>query len=163
MNIDVLAERLRSIGWMTSLKNRPSFALPVGLQRRYPNLPPALVDFLSHVASCIDEKETSWFLCESDYDGKSDSAFRWNEWECISLEAATGDPALVSKITSFWDHHFPFILSVGSGYAYRAVCLDRELFGKVVEGAEPEFEEATVIANSFEDFISDMLEFKNHA
>src|SRR6185369_17380775 len=98
------------------------FRLPATIAARYPRLPNPLVEFLSGLARCVDSSQTTWFLCQCDYEGKSDSAFRWNEWEQLSLDAARGDGGYISAICAFWDSHFPFLFSVHSGYAYHAVC-----------------------------------------
>ena len=49
------------------------------------------------------------------------------------------------------------MLSVHSGYAFYAVRTSPDRFGEVVEGYEPIFEEALVVAESFTDFITRFL------
>ena len=67
--------------------------------------------------------ETGWFLCIDDFNGTSDSAYTWNEFEQISLQAAedSHDEEWKRSIIQFWDDHLPIFLSVRSGYAYYAI------------------------------------------
>jgi hypothetical protein len=39
-------------------------------------------------------------------------AVRWDEWERQSLDAAGEDDEWRARIRSFWDTHFPILLSV---------------------------------------------------
>ena len=98
---------------------------------------------------CANKAETAWFLCQPDYDGTSDSAYRWNEFELQSLEAAEGDDDWRREITRFWDRHFPIFLSVKAGYSFLALRLTEPDYGAVVYGHEPEYEEVDVICPSF--------------
>jgi Uma2 family endonuclease len=59
------------------------------------------------VDHCANKDETAWFLCENDFNGVSDSAYRWNEFETQSLEAAEGDELWKTQILDFWRYHFP--------------------------------------------------------
>jgi hypothetical protein len=75
----------------------------------------------------------------------------------MSLEAAGDDADCAAEVRAFWDAHLPFLLSVRDGYAYFAVCTAADGFGRIVAGREPEFEEATVVADSFEQFLASLL------
>ena len=86
--------------------------------------------------------------------GQTDSAFRWNEWELLSLEAAGDDAAWRAEILAFWDAHLPIVLSVAEGYAYYALSLPD---GAVIQGSEPEFEDCRTAAPSFRDFMGQVL------
>lgn len=149
--------QLRHQGWTVEEQPGHQFRLPAAVAARYPRLPDALVGFLSGLTHCVDRSETTWFLCQGDYDGSNDVAYRWDEWERCSLDAANGDARLMSRIRAFWDIHFPFLFSVQAGYAYHAVCTAGDRFGQVVAGREPEFEEVSVVADSFECFITDFI------
>ena len=158
MNRTEAISRLREIGWTVKEKNGHAFRLPAVIMSRYPKLPLSLVDFLSGLVICADNSKTSWFLCQSDYDGTSNSAFRWDEWEQLSLKAAYGDVKWIKETRVFWDCHFPFLFSVHSGYAFRAICITGDQFGQVVEGHEPEFEEVWFVADSFEAFLPKFID-----
>jgi hypothetical protein len=154
MNRAAIITHLREQGWTVEAQEGQSFRLPATIAARYPRLPDSLVEFLSGLKQCADASKTTWFLCQSDYEGTSGSAFRWDEWERLSLDAARGDAGYISEIRAFWDSHFPVLFSVHSGYAFHAVCTASGRFGQVVEGHEPEFEEVLPIADSFESFIT---------
>ena len=90
-----------------------------------------------------------WFLCEDDYNQTTDSAFRWNEFEVQSLEAAGTDEHLKSRIVKFWDQHLPIALSVKSQYAFLCIVLTPQDFGAIVCGHEPEYEDVEKVCGSF--------------
>jgi hypothetical protein len=163
MDTDELIQKLRSAGWSAVVKHEPSFILPAAVKARYPRLPSDLVRFLSMFSSCVATDETSWFLCDAEFSGSSGSAFTWDEWERLSLGVVGDDSASRSEITEFWDRHFPFLLSVRSGYSYFAVCVDSDRFGRIVEGLEPAFEEASPVADSFDLFLTRLLDSKKNA
>ncbi len=92
-----------------------------------------------------DADDKTWVLTSRDFSSTTDAAFAWNEWERQSLEAAAGDPVLEALIVAFWNDHCPVMMSVRSGYAYLAIEKGTLL---IVEGDEPELEEARVVASS---------------
>ncbi|HZZ80014.1 MAG TPA: hypothetical protein VFE62_15955 [Gemmataceae bacterium] len=149
-----LIDRLRKSGWEVVTRPDRALRLPPEISARHSKLPAALTKFLGSVDSCINETQTAWFLCEADYAGTSGAAFRWDEWEQLSLNAAGDDGRFAAKVRAFWDAHLPFLLSVRDGYAYFAIRTAADGFGRIVRGCEPEFEEASQIANSFEEFLS---------
>ncbi len=154
MNRTPFIQQLRKQGWTVEERAEPAFRLPPVIAARYPRLPDSLVVFLSGLSLCADATQTTWFLCQQDYDGTSGSAFSWDVWEQLSLRAADGKPEWIAEIRSFWDSHFPFMFSVHSGYTFYAVCTAKDGFGRIVEGCEPEFEEVTEVAGSFDEFLS---------
>lgn len=105
---------------------------------------------LDGVESAVNPEETAWLLCAGDYAAQGDGAFRWDEWERLSLESAAGDPAWEAEIRRFWDRRLPITLSVGDGYAYYALSTED---GAVVYGREPEFEECGAVAASPAEFL----------
>jgi hypothetical protein len=131
------------------VKKTSPLQLPAVLTSRHRRLPPDYVRLLSLVDKCTNKSETAWFVCERDYDGTSDSAYRWNEFEVQALEGAKGDEAWKREITSFWDVHLPILLSVRSGYSFLALRLTSQQFGAVVFGREPEYEEVDLVCGSF--------------
>lgn len=68
----------------------------------------------------------------------------------MSLEAAEGDKNLENKVRLFWNAHLPIMMSVGGCYEYYAIHLTN---GNIVHGSEPEFEESSIVAESFADFL----------
>ncbi|MGG4774743.1 hypothetical protein ACLO87_08940 [Paenalcaligenes sp. Me52] len=147
---------LTRLGWAIEERHAQQFQLPKEISARHPQLPTALLHFLGSLVSCVNHAETAWFLCEADFHNTDASTFRWNEWELISLESAGDDCVLRSAVVSFWDRHFPFMLSVSDGYGYYAIDTSVEHFGRVVMGLEPEFEKVDVVAESFEQFLAQL-------
>jgi hypothetical protein len=154
MDKAAIVRELKGRGWCVQEHLGSTFQLPPAIAARHPRLPESLVEFLSGLLACEDSTETRWFLCQCDYEGKSSSAFSWDEWEKLSLSAANGNPKEVAKVRAFWDCHFPFMLSVGSGYAFYAVCTMPDKWGWIVEGYGPDFEEVVPVAKSFEEFLT---------
>lgn len=143
-------DRLKDLGWLVTTGPIRQ-TLPQDVLDRYDRIPSDLLAAIVSTEVAVSPDEKAWFLCHGDYAGASDAAFRWNEWEQQSLEAASGDSDWESQIRGFWDAHFPFLLSVKSGYAYYAI---RMIDGAVVAAEEPEFEEVTQVAANFADFMS---------
>ena len=121
----------------------------------YENLPVVFLEFLQKYKSVTSEDETGFFLCVDEYSGESSLAFKWNEFELMSLEAAEGDEDWTKDIKSWWKPKLPFFMSVVGEYLYYAI--DTEDGGTILSGYEPEFEEADKVADSFEDFMSKVL------
>ncbi|MEV4667786.1 hypothetical protein [Microbacterium sp. LWO12-1.2] len=107
-----------------------------------------VIHWVSSFSLLSSSDETVWFLSRDDYSAGAEGAFAWNEWEQLSIQAATTDDE-ADAVSRFWKHHVPVLLSVRDGYEYLAVRDD----GAVVHGAEPEFEEAVVVFSQFEDLL----------
>jgi len=145
--------RAEENGWRVETFFQKAVALPEDVIERY-TVPKEYSEFLSNVKLCSNPSDTKWFLCADDYGQKSEDEFRWNEFEIISLEAAGDDAELKASIRAFWDVHFPFFMSVESGYEYYAIDI-RDC--SVVFGSEPEFEDVVTVARSFEEFLEGMF------
>lgn len=140
---------MKEQGWIVEFNEKQENCLPQVIEGRYINVPQQWLDFISTVKSLINDDETTWFLCKDDFNVQKEHAFRWNEWEIISLESAENDIEWESEIKEFWNIHLPIIMSVKGGYSYYAISMEN---GSVVYGSEPEFEECKIVANSFEKF-----------
>jgi hypothetical protein len=146
----------KKTGWDISASESPDFHLPPAIDRRYPDLPAGYLRFLKKVSRLIAPDQKAWFLTLADFAGTSDSSFRWNEWELMSIEAAADNKKWVSAITSFWNHHFPIYVSVRNGYSFFAVNA-AENHGAVFSGSEPEFEEVEKVSDSFLEFLDKFI------
>jgi hypothetical protein len=145
---------LEKKGWNIRRSPAAEPLLPPPLRARYPRLPADLIGFLEVLESCVNSEENVWLLCPGDYrTDPGPEAFRWNEFELMSLEARD-DPEKQKEIRRFWDLHFPFMLAVHSDYDYLAVSLAPETYGQIVHGCGPEFEEISTVAASFAAFLS---------
>ncbi|WP_145414242.1 SMI1/KNR4 family protein [Paenibacillus xylanexedens] len=145
-----------SNGWIVTLKSESDLDLDHRLITRYTNIPAEYRAFLSAVNQCMTPSEQTWFLCEADYNNRSDSEFHWNEYELISLDAAMDDEAWRSEITSWWDQYLPIMMSVRDGYSFYAIDLSNET-GAVVYGEEPEFEEVNKVADNLHQFLQRIM------
>ncbi|NMM62436.1 SMI1/KNR4 family protein [Clostridium sp. P21] len=122
------------------------------VRERYKAIPYEYFEFLKQVKQCISFSEKSWFLCEEEYNGKSDIALKWNEFEILSLEAAEDDREWKSEIENWWNRYFPILISVDNEYSFYAIDMESEN-GTIVYGCEPEFEEVDVVADNFMEFL----------
>ena len=143
-------------GWTVVARPKHRFALPSDLANRYRTLPDEVLAILSGIDCCIAPDEKAWLNCQPEFDGTSDSEFKWNEFECMSLEAAEGDKDFEREIRAFWDSHIPVYMSVRDGYSYVAVCTKGDSVGKLFEGCEPEFEVAIQIADKLTEFLANL-------
>ena len=144
---------MRSQGW--KLEIRPNPPLPKWITDRYRSFPDLWLQFIGTVSELFSGGETTWFLCAEDYDSRLDHAWRWNEWEMLSLKSAEADKAWSDEIKAFWDNHLPIVLSLEDGYSYYAISMED---GSVVYGSEPEFEECRVVASSFAEFLEYIMD-----
>lgn len=153
-----MLQRLIAAKWEVEGAEGARAELPDVVVNRYPKLPSDYLRFLSSMEACVHPAENSWFLGMRDFDGRSASAFSWDDFERQSMEAAEGDETWQEEIRSYWDEVLPVALSVRSGYSYLGVRVGLIDFGAVVLGREPDFEEAVVIAPSFPDLCHAVIE-----
>lgn len=137
--------------WTIERRRLPGPLLPDHLARQFPGLPKDLVEFLGHLELCRNAPETAWLLTAQDYSGSVRGNFRWDEFKQMALESAVGSE--VEEIEEFWSRHFPFALSTHSDYDYLAVQISEAGAGPIVHGFAPFWEEPSVIATSFSDFM----------
>ncbi|MCI9510780.1 MAG: SMI1/KNR4 family protein [Oscillibacter sp.] len=148
-------ECLQSRGWKIERYEGAAPGVPETLRKRYPASERWLA-WIGGVKSAVNGDEATWLLCAEDYAGQGGAAFRWNEWELLSLASADGDPAWEAEIRRFWDAHLPIIMSVADGrYSYYALSAAD---GAVVSGGEPEFEVCETAAASLEAFLEKITE-----
>ncbi len=126
----------------------PGHPLPAVIACRYPALDGRVWGVLGQVRRCARTDDSSWLLGADDYTSTS-SAFRWNEYEEMALDAAISD-ADRSAIRSFWDAHLPFLLAVHSDYDYLAI---RVADGAIVHGFAPEWEQPEIVAANFDELV----------
>jgi len=142
-----LLDTLQQQGWTIDKPSRP-WTIPVPIRTRYDWVPSQVISLLCSISRASAPDERAWLVTGADFNGQSIAAFRWNEWEHLSLGAAKadGDRAWMLEIEAFWDDHFPISTSVRGGYAFLAI--ERDSLN-VVMGREPEFEETELVAESF--------------
>ena len=140
---DPSIERLLRKGWKYVASPNAVLRLP----SRYASVSEELLGFLASFEVLCSEDETQWFVSTADYHRRVEG-FNWDAFERISLEAAEGDSDWQQKITCFWTSHLPVFMRVGGQYAYAAYCCAGPNAGRYVSGAEPEFEETSVIGRT---------------
>lgn len=145
------SERLRSLGWSCSWRSQPT-ELPPEIKARYPWLPADYLAFVQSLDECFSADEQTWMLAPADFDIRLHQAWRHDEWEQLSLEAADEDAQMIAHIRRFWDDHIPICLSLVGGYSYYALRVG-DKSGIVVSGHEPEFEDCSEVASSFTQFL----------
>lgn len=126
--------------------------LPDHIKERY-IIPETWYDFIAKFRLCQNRDFTKWFLTPLDYKNDRNEGFRWNEYEMQSLEWCDGD----AQIIAFWNTHLPIFRSVEGEYSYYAIDTAN---GNVVYGCEPEYEDATIVADDFNAFIGQIISGK---
>jgi hypothetical protein len=152
-NIKEFLEWSKINSWDITDNKNHTVCLCDEVKGRYMPIPYGYLEFLKEIKQCISPSEKSWFLCEDEYNGKSDIAFKWDEFEILSLEAAEDDTEWKSDIQKWWDRYFPILMSVNNGYSFYAIDMQSEK-GTIVYGSEPEFEEIDIIADNFMEFLA---------
>lgn len=112
--------------------------------------------FIGSFKTCSNNQDNIWFLSADDYRQETDNEFAWNEFENQSREYAVEEE--LYRIDLFWKSHLPFLMSVKNGYTYVAVGISELNKGKIFLGTEPEYEEVTLIADTFEEFKAAYIE-----
>lgn len=142
------------------IERHDSFNLPDYILRRFSHIPKDYLDFLSKIKSCINKTDTVWFLCRRDFLNPPKEGFRWNEFEIMSLEEAGSLNDWKFQIRGFWDYHFPIVMSVGGvNYKYYAIDLTNNK-DTVVFGQFPNFNNPSIVASDFIDFLEKIMEDK---
>lgn len=144
-----MIEALKNIGFVVTERLERK-ELSSDLQNRYSELPAEYQEFLQRFQTITNESDNVWFNSIEDFNGESDSGFRWNEFELMGLETLEDDEESCDMIRQFWDNHIPILMSVKDGYRYLSIDLSPENYGKIYYGVEPEFEEsAELVCDSF--------------
>ncbi|GKU77212.1 SMI1/KNR4 family protein [Paenibacillus sp. L3-i20] len=143
-------------GWDIVEKSSLQFNLDHSIISRYKEIPHDYLDFLSRIEKCVAPNEMTWFICENEFNNRSDIAFKWNEYELLSLEAAMDDDSWRAEITTWWNNYMPIVMSVDGGYSFYAIDVTNDK-GAIVRGYEPEFEEVEKVSNTLEEFFDLMM------
>jgi len=149
-------ESLRALarrGWIVQLGEAREL-LNAEQRRRYRALPQSVDAFLAVLRECHSPGNDAWFFGPDHYACEDPHKIRWDECERISLDAFADDPLATRQIQRFWDGHFPFMMASHSDYDYLAIQMGADSApSAVVHGFAPEFEDAEVIAPSFDAFL----------
>jgi hypothetical protein len=145
-------KNLEAGGFIVIRRETPK-ELPAELLKRYENIPFEYLTFLKQFEQITNKGDTAWFNSIEDFNGETDTDFKWNDFELQSLDALADDEEEVENIKNFWNNHIPILMSV-TEYEYLAVCLESDKYGEIVHGVEPEFEETTKVCDNFEQLMT---------
>ena len=105
-----MIEALKNIGFVVTERLERK-ELSSDLQNRYSELPADYQEFLQRFQTITNESDNVWFNSIEDFNGESDSGFRWNEFELMGLEALADDKESCDMIRLFWDSHIPILIN----------------------------------------------------
>ena len=144
-----MIEALKNRGFVVQERTETN-ELSSDFLQRYNNQPADYLKFLDKFQLITNKDDNAWFNSIEDFNGESDSEFRWNEYEMMSLEALEDDEEACNEVRSFWNTHIPIAMAVEGEYQYLCIDLSPENYGKIYYGLEPEFEDsADFLCNSF--------------
>ena len=147
---------LKKNEWQVELNSSKYDYMKNEILNKYNHIPRSFITILEEFHCISSKDDTTWFICGEDYLEESDNAFKWNEFERMSLEAAEGDEVWEKHIKDWWSDKLPFIMSVNGIYSYYALDFGNNS-GSIIMGEEPEFEEASVVAENFDDFLEKLV------
>lgn len=144
-----MIEALRNRGFVVQ-ERKEANELSSDFLQRYNNLPTDYLKFLNEFQLITNKDDNAWFNSIEDFNGESDSGFRWNEYEMMSLKALGDDEEACNETRNFWNIHIPIAMVVEGEYQYLCIDLSPENYGKIYYGLEPEFEDsADYLCSSF--------------
>ncbi len=147
-----IVDKLRNVGfcvdeYLESSKREISNNL-------YNIIPKDYLEFLKSFESIHNPEETVWFNSINDFNEKSNSDFKWNEFENLSREWSEDDEEELKIIDKFWNEHIPILMSVKNQYEFLAINITKSNYGKIFHGKEPEFENVSEYCKDFNELIS---------
>ncbi|MGR8932876.1 MAG: SMI1/KNR4 family protein [Gammaproteobacteria bacterium] len=155
--MDKLLTLLQRRGWKIERKPQLTPLFPEDFDFPYSSLPQSLIEFLDRFNVFQNSEKNIWFLTGKDYYHEDTDGFRWNEYKFMELDESES-PEEAAEIEHFWLSHFPFALAVHSGDDYLAVNTHGLEAGAIVHGYAPFWQEPSIIAASFEEFLQKYLE-----
>lgn len=156
MELSLFGEWAEKNGWRSEPPSRNFSVSEHPVLSRYQGLGEIAqyIAFLNSFSRLESKDECVWFLFPDDFKTENDTnEFAWNEFERISAEASFDDREAAS-VREWWSRHLPILLSVRNGYSFYAIDIDTQ---NIVYGFEPEFEETSIAANSFEEFLKKII------
>lgn len=155
MVFDELMDALAQNGWQ--IRRRDEICPPQSefLGGRFKNLSEDFYRFVCSFETLHDAADAVWFVSARDYasSGADEAEFHYGDFEKDSLECAAND-AQRDVVSAFWSRCLPFLFSVRGERCFAGILTQGADAGKIVFGAEPIYEDALLIAQSFEEFIA---------
>lgn len=103
-----MIEALRNRGFVVQERTEAN-ELSSDFLQRYNNLPTDYLKFLNEFQLITNKDNNAWFNSIEDFNGESDSGFRWDEYEMMSLEALGDDEEACNEICNFGIYIFPLL------------------------------------------------------
>ncbi|TBM24738.1 hypothetical protein [Hafnia paralvei] len=151
---------LTQFGWVckkAKIKNTLT-DLPEPQRIKTSKLPESLINLMISYELVTNKKDTAWFITNDILRApQNENSFSWNEFEKESLKAAMSQDE-ATKVNDFWSNHFCFIMSVKSGYMHISIIIRGDKKGQIVWGGEPEYEDTIILAQSYDEFCSILVE-----
>ena len=155
MIFDELIDALAQNGWQ--IRRRDEICPPQNefLDGRFKNLSEDFYRFVCYFEILSDAADAVWFVSARDYasSGADEAEVCYEDFEKDSLECAAND-AQRAAVSAFWSGCLPFLFSVRGERCFAGILTQGVDAGKIVFGAEPIYEDASIIAQSFEEFIA---------
>ena len=96
-----MIEALKNIGFVVTERLERK-ELSSDLQNRYSELPADYQEFLQRFQTITNESDNVWFNSIEDFNGESDSGFRWNEFELMGLEALADTIVYIDDLMRYY-------------------------------------------------------------
>ncbi|MFD1811441.1 hypothetical protein [Rhodococcus gannanensis] len=149
---DAFIDHLVSAGWTFEPPHEPAVSSALAAVTDAA-IPAAHIEFLRRFGALASGDDSRWFLSALDYAGRTDSAFAWDEFRAIGLGAADTVADRV-RVEAFWAECLPILVGVSGDYEFLAIS---RTSGAVLHGAEPDFEEATVVASGLPELMDGVV------
>nr|WP_315003455.1 hypothetical protein [uncultured Campylobacter sp.] len=158
MVFDELMDALAQNGWQ--IRRRDEICPPQSefLGGRFKNLSEDFYRFVCSFETLHDAADAVWFVSARDYasSGADEAEFHYGDFEKDSLECAAND-AQRDVVSAFWSRCLPFLFSVRGERCFAGILTQGADAGKIVFGAEPIYEDVSIIAQNFDEFIALVL------
>ena len=158
MIFDELIDALAQNGWQ--MRRRDEICPPQSefLGGKFKNLSEDFYRFVCSFETLHDAADAVWFVSARDYASPSadEAEFCYEDFEKDSLECAANDTER-DAVSAFWSGCLPFLFSVRGERCFAGILTQGADAGKIVFGAEPIYEDVSIIAQNFDEFIALVL------
>ncbi|EME20431.1 hypothetical protein G419_11097 [Rhodococcus triatomae BKS 15-14] len=149
---DAFIDHLVATGWTFEAPREPAVSSALAAVTDAA-IPAGHIGFLRRFGALASGDDSRWFLSAFDYAGLSGSAFAWDEFRAIGLDAADTVADRV-RVEAFWAECLPILVGVRGDYEFLAISRTN---GAVLHGTEPDFEDTTMIAPGLHELMDGVL------
>lgn len=152
LDLGDFAARLGGHGWQVVRADEPR-SLPVVVAERYPKLSADHAALIRGLVTCASPTGRCRLVVGEAFEARP-PAFRWNEPELMSLEAAQDDAEWRASIVRFWNGHVPLAMDATSDHD---TWLLRRSDGAVLHAFGPDWEEEpAVVSRRLRPFLAEL-------